>query len=74
MNIYEDDREIESIAFPSPYTGDSYKVGANKITKIEAYKETGHGSYVVWFNLWRGDKLYGRINGMHVEGVYYKDK
>jgi len=41
------------------------------ITKIVPYYENGEMAAVVWFALYRNDKIIGRINGRHVIEIKY---
>lgn len=56
--------------------GGSYHVGSDGVTAIEPYDEVGQNSgllaYVPWFNVWRGQNLYLKVNGAYVVSVQYK--
>lgn len=69
--LCEDEREIRSIEFPGQkgYYGISFA----GVTKIIPYKEPGQMGYVAWFEVWKGDKLYARVNSLHIEAVYYEE-
>ena len=53
--------------------GDGYAVGGNGVTAIEPYDEYGEMSYVPWFNVWRGETLWCKVNGAHVSTVQYRE-
>ena len=46
-------------------------VGGNGVTAIEPYDEAGQGAYVPWFNVWRGQSLWLKVNAAHVRSVEY---
>lgn len=68
--IMKDPRAISAIYAPGE--GSSWMVGATKITKIEPYEENGQMAPVLWFEVWKGDHLFVRVNAAHVECVTYK--
>lgn len=48
-----------------------YTVGGNGVTAIEPYDEVGQSAYVPWFNVWRGQTLWLKVNAAHVRTVEY---
>lgn len=49
----------------------SYTVGKDGVTAIEPYDEPGEMAYVAWFNVWRGQTLYAKINGHFISAIFY---
>lgn len=49
-----------------------YAVGDNGITAIQPYDEVGQQAYVPWFNVWRGQSLWRKVNAAHVSSVEYE--
>lgn len=70
--LSKDTRPIQTI-----FIGDDYQrrhdVGQYGVTKITAVDETGEMAYVPWFEVWRGDALYVRVNSAFVGEVYYQE-
>lgn len=52
--------------------GGYHHVGSDGVTAIEPYDEVGQMAYVPWFNVWRGETLYCKVNAAHVVSVQYK--
>lgn len=69
--VFDDDREIASVWSENKEVGAS--VGFQGVTKIEVYRELGVGSYVAWFQVWKGDFMAARLNGLRMAEVRYKD-
>lgn len=69
---YDLDGDIELIDFPGD--GGCYQVGSNGVTSIEAYNEDGGMSYVPWFMVRKGARLYCKVNAAHVATVVYADE
>lgn len=51
----------------------SHWIGSDGVTRISAVDENGEMAHVPWFEVWRGDKLYARVNAAHVNEVYYQE-
>jgi hypothetical protein len=72
----DDKREIEQIYGPEP--NDSREVCMNHwlghagVTRIVAYHENGGLGPVTWFEVWTGDVMAERVNGLYVASVRYK--
>ena len=41
--------------------------------KIHHADETGEMSYVPWFEVWKGDQLFARVNASYVSEVFYQE-
>lgn len=48
-------------------------IGRHGVTAIVAVDEEGQMSYVTWFELWKDDLLYSRINANYVSQVLYQE-
>lgn len=48
-------------------------VGRFDVTRISAVDETGEMAYVPWFEVWKGDKLYCRVNARYVSQILYQE-
>jgi hypothetical protein len=46
-------------------------LGANGVTKIEAYDEVGQMAYVPWFAIYVGNEIVRRVNAVYVVEVVY---
>lgn len=68
--MFEDNREITTLYFPG---GHCTVVGIGEVEKIEVYQEPGECGYVPWFAVYRGGVIVGRVNGIHVESIRYKE-
>lgn len=64
-----DKREIRILFFENnpPIT-----VGDHGVTKIVAYGETGHMAEILWFAVYEGEIMAGRVNGNFVRSISYK--
>lgn len=51
----------------------AHQVGKDGVTNISVVDETGEMAYVPWFEVWRSDKLYVRVNAAYVHEVYYQE-
>lgn len=71
--IFDDKRPIHKIVY-ADRSFDIWTKGVNGVTEIEAYAENGEMAPVIWFKIWMGDHLYARVNGKHIETVYYGEK
>jgi len=60
--LFEDTRPIVRL-MPQAEGLDSYSVGRNGVTKIEAYAEAGDRGYQPAYAVWVGDKMIRRIIG-----------
>jgi hypothetical protein len=70
--LSKDIRAISSIFMVGDYQR-SYIVGRYDITRIMAVDETGEISYVPWFEVWKGDRLFARVNASYVSEVFYQE-
>jgi len=70
--IYEDERSIRKIVYAR--CSNAWIRGMDGVTKIESYYENGEMAHVVWFKIWQGDHLMARVNGKHIETVFYGEK
>ena len=70
--LSKDTRAISSLFIAGDYQR-SYTVGRYDITKISAVDEVGNGAYVPWFEVWKGDQLFARVNASYVSEVFYQE-
>lgn len=70
--LSKDTREVRSLFIAGDYQR-SYEVGCYGITRIVAVDETGMGAYVAWFEVWKDDLLFARINSVFVSEVFYQE-
>lgn len=69
--LSKDTRPIYSVVLSGPVMG--HQVGKDDCTRISAVDENGEMAHVPWFEVWRGDALYCRVNAAHVAEVYYQE-
>ena len=62
-------KPIDSVCYPDD---SAITVGILGVTAIEPYYENGEMAGVVWFNIWKGEFLWQKINSKHVAVVAYK--
>lgn len=67
--LSKDTRPIHSLVLENVF----HQVGQSGITRISAVDETGEMSYVPWFEVWKGEALYARVNASYVCEVYYEE-
>lgn len=73
ISIMDDIREIKSVwaidqeGFDTAGT----TVGQKGVTRITAYTEKGQMNDVVWFKVWKVDRIDKRLNGAHMAEVTY---
>lgn len=48
-------------------------VGRYGVTRISAVDEHGEMAYVPWFDVWKGEALYCRVNSKYVGQVLYQE-
>lgn len=70
--LSKDTRPICSIVINGDYQMAS-SVGRYGVTRISAVDETGEMAYVPWFEVWKGDALYARVNSKYVSEVLYEE-
>lgn len=46
-------------------------VGRHDVSKITVAEETGEMNYIPWFEVWKGEALYSRVNSKYVSEVLY---
>ena len=51
----------------------AHTVGRFGVTKISAVDETGEMAHVPWFEVWKSDVLYARVNSKYVSEVLYEE-
>ena len=67
MAITNDTRPIHKLELDQG----RHEVGQYGVTRISAVDEHGEMSPVPWFEVWRGNALYCRVNGKYVVEVQY---
>ena len=70
--LSKDTRTIVSIV-PNGDCQSAMTVGRWGITRISVVDETGEMAYVPWFEIWKGDALYSRVNSRYVSEVLYQE-
>lgn len=51
----------------------SHTVGRYGVTKISVVDENGEMAHVPWFEVWKDDALYCRVNAAYVSEVLYQE-
>ena len=69
MDLITETQEIKALHFE---TLTSIYLGSGGITKIIAYAEAGEMSNVPWFEVWKDEVIYSRVNAAKVAQVEYK--
>jgi hypothetical protein len=69
----DDHRPISSLVIDSNQRVRDWNpvVGADGITKIDAYNEFSGADYVLWFAIYVGEEITWRVNGKYVVEVGY---
>lgn len=73
MLMFDDDREIESVHDDSAAIT-WHILGANGITKIQAYKEQGSLDFIPYLAIWKGDELVERRPAIGLRIMYVKSQ
>jgi hypothetical protein len=68
--ITKESHTVKSLALDLAQT--NHTVGKDGVTAIEPYDEPGDMAYVAWFNVWRGQTLYAKVNSRFVSAVFYE--
>jgi hypothetical protein len=68
--LTNDTRAICQIVLNADYQA-SHTVGRFGVTKISAVDENGEMARVPWFEVWKGESLYARVNAKYVSEVLY---
>lgn len=67
-----DTRPICQIVINADYQT-AHTCGRFGVTKISAVDETGEMAHVPWFEVWKGNALYARVNSKYVSEVLYQE-
>lgn len=67
--LSKDTRPIRSIKLANNW----HKVGEDEVTRISAVDENGEMAHVPWFEVWKGSRLYARVNSRFVSEVFYEE-
>lgn len=70
--LSKDTRPIYQIFIADDYQR-FHRVGTYGVTRISAVDENGEMAHVPWFEVWKGDALYARVNSAFVGEVYYEE-
>lgn len=70
--LSKDTRPICQIVLDADYQS-AHTVGRYGVTRISAVDETGEMAHVPWFEVWKGDALYSRVNSAYVSEVLYQE-
>ncbi len=73
MYLYDDTKEIEWIVEGTGEEAGFWKVGRLEITKIIPVQVSGEMGYVTWFEVYKGNKLFWRVNQSFVSSIKYKE-
>jgi hypothetical protein len=70
--LSSDTRAICQIVLNADYQN-SHTVGRFGVTKISVFDENGEMAHVPWFEVWKGEALYARVNAKYVSEVLYQE-
>ena len=73
--ILDDEREISTLCTHGE-AGFCYFLGGHNMdsaTKIVPYTENGQLAPVIWFAIYKGNRICARVNGAMVEVIKYKE-
>jgi hypothetical protein len=70
--LSKDTRPIVSIILDADYQT-THNVGRYGVTKISVVDENGEMAHVPWFEVWKDDALYARVNSKYVSEVLYQE-
>jgi len=67
--LRDDDRPIKGVYYARGEEG--YTVGYEEVTSITISDVNGSMAPVVWFEVWKSDRLHARLNSALMEQVTY---
>lgn len=70
--LSKDTRTICQIVINADYQC-SQTVGRYGVTKVSVFDEHGEMAHVPWFEVWKGNALYARVNARFVSEVLYQE-
>jgi hypothetical protein len=70
--LTNDTRPICQITINADYQN-AHTLGRYGVTKITTVDENGEMAHVPWFEVWKGDALYSRVNAKYVSEVLYQE-
>ncbi len=71
--LSKDTRPIVFIETPDSHSHAWHRVGENGVTRISVFDENGEMAHVPWFEVWKGNALYARVNAKYVCEVRYQE-